>query len=379
MLPEGWKSEKLGDLCTLNPKCPHIQSASLTSFISMDGVSNDAKISRVTLHHFKKEKNGFSYFQEHDILVAKITPCFENGKGGYLDKLPTSHGFGSTEFHVLRPSPNADGKFIYYITTSERFRTLGEMNMQGSAGQKRVPKNFIERFSIATPPLPEQKKIAAILSTWDRAIEGTEKLLANSQQQKKALMQQLLTGKKRLPGFTGAWKKKTLSNFCQIKTGKKDVNEGCENGKYPFFTCAKQHTFSNNYSYECEAILIAGNGEVGKTHYYNGKFEAYQRTYILSDFTNISVFFLLHFIEFFLPLDISKEKQHGAMPYIKLGTLKDFSVLTPPLPEQEVIATVLSTADEEIAAIESDLSRLRQEKKALMQQLLTGKRRVKVD
>lgn len=158
MLPEGWKSEKLGDLCTLNPKCPHIQSASLTSFISMDGVSNDAKISRVTLHHFKKEKNGFSYFQEHDILVAKITPCFENGKGGYLDKLPTSHGFGSTEFHVLRPSPNADGKFIYYITTSERFRTLGEMNMQGSAGQKRVPKKFYRTIFHSNPPTPRTEE-----------------------------------------------------------------------------------------------------------------------------------------------------------------------------------------------------------------------------
>ncbi|MFW7269272.1 restriction endonuclease subunit S [Gluconacetobacter sp. Hr-1-5] len=276
--------------------------------------------------------------------------------------------------HVLKAKKYCDTRFL-----SSYLESLNYEKYNTGSAQPKLNKAICENIRILLPPFPEQKKIAAILSTWDRAIEGTEKLLANSQQQKKALMQQLLTGKKRLPGFTGEWKKKTLSNVCQIKTGKKDVNEGCENGEYPFFTCAKQHTFSENYSYDCEAILIAGNGEVGKTHYYNGKFEAYQRTYILSDFTNISVFFLLHFIEFFLPLDISKEKQHGAMPYIKLGTLKDFSVVTPPIPEQRAIATVLTTADEEIASLESDLSRLRQEKKALMQQLLTGKRRVTVD
>lgn len=193
-----WRNTSLYEICTLNPKSPKIEELTQISFIPMDGVSNDARISDVTTRAFKKENNGFSYFQKKDVLVAKITPCFENGKGGYLNALPTQHGFGSTEFHVLRATADADGKFIYYITTSERFRILGEMNMQGSAGQKRVPKDFIERFSVNLPPLPEQKAIAAVLTTADEEITAIESDLLRLRQEKKALMQQLLTGKRRV-------------------------------------------------------------------------------------------------------------------------------------------------------------------------------------
>ncbi|MFT8346790.1 restriction endonuclease subunit S [Gluconobacter oxydans] len=384
MLPDGWKYSNLGEIaCNVTSGSrdwAQYYSDTGDKFVRMTNLSRDGvrisenDMKRVAIPHDSTDgkrtalKNG-------DILIS-ITA--ELGKIGLVPK-EFGRAFINQHLALVRlKNATASSTFVAYALSSKKLNQ--KLNSLNDAGAKAgLNLSTIRSFPLILPPLPEQKKIAAILSTWDRAIERMEKLLANSQQQKKALMQQLLTGKKRLPGFTGEWKKKTLSNVCQIKTGKKDVNEGCENGEYPFFTCAKQHTFSDNYSYDCEAILIAGNGEVGKTHYYNGKFEAYQRTYILSDFTNISVFFLLHFIEFFLPLDISKEKQHGAMPYIKLGTLKDFSVVTPPIAEQRAIATVLTTADEEIASLESDLSRLRQEKKALMQQLLTGKRRVTVD
>ncbi|GBR47363.1 restriction endonuclease [Acetobacter pomorum] len=383
MLPEGWKKRSVAEVCrsvsvgvVIKPSQYYVSAREGVKAFRSANVK-EGQINNSDWVYFSRKghnENKKSELKSGDVLVVRTgypgTACVVS---------PEYAGCNAIDIVIARPDIQKIIPTYLCLFTNSEYGKSQVANLQGGMAQKHLNVGAYQQVEIPLPPLPEQKKIAAILSTWDRAIEGTEKLLANSQQQKKALMQHLLTGKKRLPGFSGEWKKKTLSNICQIKTGKKDVNEGCENGKYPFFTCAKQHTFSNNYSYECEAILIAGNGEVGKTHYYNGKFEAYQRTYILSDFTNISVFFLLHFIEFFLPLDISKEKQHGAMPYIKLGTLKDFSVLTPPLPEQEAIAAVLSTADEEITAIESDLSRLRQEKKALMQQLLTGKRRVKVD
>ena len=206
------------------------------------------------------------------------------------------------------------------------------------------------------PPLPEQKKIAKILSTWDKAITTTEQLLANSQQQKKALMQQLLTGKKRLldengERFRGEWKGKRLKSLCTIKTGKKDVNEGNPEGNYPFFTCASEPTRSDNYSYDCEALLIAGNGMLGKTHYFKGKFEAYQRTYILSEFIGLVVPYLHQYILYWLIRDIDREKQHGAMPYIKLGLLQNFKVFLPCIEEQQKIAAVLKAADEEILSL----------------------------
>ncbi|EPQ9012386.1 TPA: restriction endonuclease subunit S [Providencia stuartii] len=112
---------------------------------------------------------------------------------------------------------------------------------------------------------------------------------------------------------------------------------------------------------------------------FNGKFEAYQRTYILSEFIGIDVPFLHQYILYWLMRDIDREKQHGAMPYIKLGLLQNFKVLLPSIAEQQKIAAILSCADQEITALQQKLDALKQEKKALMQQLLTGKRRVKVD
>ena len=88
------------------------------------------------------------------------------------------------------------------------------------------------------------------------------------------------------------WRTRNLGELCRIRTGKKDVNQGNPAGKFPFFTCAAEHTFSDSYSFDTEALLIAGNGDVGNVSYYKGKFEAYQRTYVLSDFAEVLPRFL---------------------------------------------------------------------------------------
>ena len=168
--------------------------------------------------------------------------------------------------HIIEGTKKATREwFYYYFMHRDIFSFLSR---QG-AGRYKLNKASLEKMPLLIPPLPEQKKIAQILSTWDKAITTTEQLLANSQQQKKALMQQLLTGKKRLLDkngvrFSGEWKHKKLSALCSIKTGKKDVNEGNPDGIYPFFTCANEPTRSDSYSYDCEALLIAGNGMLGK-------------------------------------------------------------------------------------------------------------------
>ena len=229
------------------------------------------------------------------------------------------------------------------------------------------------------PPLAEQEKIAGILGTWDEAIEKLSSLIEQKKLLKKGLMQRLLTGKTRLNGFTQPWKEVKLGDICKIATGKKDVNEGNPDGLYPFFTCAKINTFSDTFSFDQEAILIAGNGEVGHCQYYNGKFEAYQRTYILSDFT-LSALLLFQYLNYFFKQRIDEQKQQGAMPYIKLKTLIDFQIYIPrDKKEQNSLLSILSTADEEIDLLNKKLEALKEQKKGLMQQLLTGQTRVKVN
>jgi len=137
------------------------------------------------------------------------------------------------------------------------------------------------------------------------------------------------------------WPIVKLESVCKIKTGKKDVNQGNPNGKYPFFTCAKEHTYSDEYSFDTEAILIAGNGDVGATSYYNGKFEAYQRTYVLSDFKDVGARYLFFILSNSLKKNVSGQKQGNTMPYIKLGMLQNFELPLPPLENQEQIVAEL--------------------------------------
>ena len=135
------------------------------------------------------------------------------------------------------------------------------------------------------------------------------------------------------------WPIVELREVCTIKTGKKDVNQGNPDGEYPFFTCAKEHTFSDSYSFDTEALLIAGNGDVGAVKHFKGKFEAYQRTYVLLNFENVDPKYLYGLLSCRLKETVSKQKLGNTMPYIKLGMLQLFKIPLPPLEVQKQIAT----------------------------------------
>ena len=157
---------KLAEIIRINPAIAHNSGDSdeLVAFVPMAAVSADPPTVTVSeIRPLSSVKNGFSYFQDGDILVAKITPCFENGKIAQV-RIEQQHGFGSTEFHVVRPSKNhADARYILHFLRQGYIRLDGERNMTGSAGQRRVPKHFLESLEIPLPPIAQQKRIAAIL------------------------------------------------------------------------------------------------------------------------------------------------------------------------------------------------------------------------
>lgn len=181
-----------------------------------------------------------------------------------------------------------------------------------------------------------------------------------------------LVPKLRFPAFRDAegWEEKQLGDLCKIRTGKKDANEGSPDGEYPFFTCAEKHIYSRTYSFDAEAILVAGNANVGQTKYYNGKFEAYQRTYVLTDFSGISVPYLYAILNANLRESLLGQVQTSAMSYIKLPMLEEYVLPVPPTkPEQQKIAECLSSVDELMAAQARKVDALKTHKKWLMQQL----------
>ena len=174
------------------------------------------------------------------------------------------------------------------------------------------------------------------------------------------------------------WEAKTLGNVCgRITTGKLDANAMVADGDYPFFTCASENYWIDKYAFDCEALLVSGNGaNVGYVHYYNGKFNAYQRTYVISEFS-ADVQFIKLFLDRNLQQRIRTEVNAGNTPYIRMGTLTEMRVVLPPCRgEQTAIAEVLSDMDAELAALEQRRDKTRALKQGMMQELLTGRTRL---
>ena len=157
----------------LNPKKTEKQNWSddlEISFLPMSCVSEHGDVDTSIIKHYSEVKKGFTYFRDNDVLFAKITPCMENGKGGIATKLRNGVGFGSSEFHVLRPiNLISNSYWIYYLTTFKSFRKYAEKKMTGSAGQKRVPVSFFDNIYVNLPPLTLQNQFAAFVQQIDKS------------------------------------------------------------------------------------------------------------------------------------------------------------------------------------------------------------------
>ncbi|EJE8351651.1 restriction endonuclease subunit S, partial [Escherichia coli] len=157
---------KLGDVCTINPRLPkNANPEQEVTFLAMAAVSEKGEISSQETRILHETKKGFTYFERGDVLLAKITPCFENGKATLTNNLNTQIGFGSTEFHVLRAFPDLIlPEFIFYLVWNERFRIAAAKEMTGSAGQKRVSTDYLKEYKFYLPSIFEQEKIVAALN-----------------------------------------------------------------------------------------------------------------------------------------------------------------------------------------------------------------------
>ncbi|MCL2038641.1 restriction endonuclease subunit S [Candidatus Saccharibacteria bacterium] len=307
------------------------------------------------------------------------------GSGESIDEIAKSavylldkNGYASGDTLILRPNSENNPVFLAYLLNSP----LARKNLRAIGQGKSIVHAHIKEMIKIELPVPDRKTqddYANKLDVFDRTLISQDVEIERMIELKKGLMQQIFSGKLRFKDDNGggfpAWEKKKLSEIATITTGKKDVNQGNPNGEYPFFTCAKTHTYSDGFSFSGEAILIAGNGEVGLCQYYNGDFEAYQRTYVLQDF-KIDGKFLFRYLSFAFQNFVNAQKQTSAMPYIKLGMLQTFPVITPTIAEQRKIATFLSDFDAQIDTLKSLRDETAKQKKWLLNNLVTGKVRL---
>ena len=198
-----WGIKKIGEICCINPSKAELKNLSddlEVSFIPMSAVDDIAgSIIAQEKKALGKVKKGYTYFRENDVLFAKITPCMQNGKSAIAENLANGIGFGSTEFHILRPMDKVLSEWIYFYIRQPWFREEAERHFTGTAGQQRVPQEFLEKTRIPLPPLSEQKKIVAYL---DNLREKVNKLKQIQEEQlrdlvelKKSILDRAFSGK----------------------------------------------------------------------------------------------------------------------------------------------------------------------------------------
>ena len=372
MVPNGWLHKQIGEIASIQ--------------VGRDLVED--KYSEISTTEYKypvysntvenKGLYGFYNFPEYSGNAITIV-----GRGVGLGKAfarSPGESFGAIgRLLVLTPKNNSfDVIFLAnYINFALRIHNE-------SGGIPQLPGASLSKYFVMLPPLAEQQKIAQILSTWDKAIAVTEQLLANSQQQKKALMQQLLTGKKRLLDengvrFEGEWKLTELNSLL-------DYHQPT-----PYLVASTEY----DDKYEIPVLTAGKTFILGYTNEKSGIYQDSLPVIIFDDFTTDSKFVDFPFKVKSSAMKILTAKKGASIKYVfeamrmlkftvgghQRHWISIFSNLVIPIPkshEQQKIAKVLSTADQEIEALQRKLDGLQQEKKALMQQLLTGKRRVKV-
>ena len=379
---------KLGDLIEEKILKKSSSDNELITFVGMEDVSEDGKLINQNVMKFSELKNGLTYFERKDVLVAKITPCFENSKGACLDNLKTEKGYGSTEFHVLRSNSKSIPRYIYYITQLKRFRKQLEGQMIGTAGHRRVPMEAIKNFTLEIlHPLPEQKAIAKVLSDVDELIESIEKLIHKKKQIKQGAMQELLTGKKRLPGFSGEWEVKRLGELVTIASGESPSKFRMKADGIPYYkveqlnNCNK-YQITTPYYIECKNPIKSGSivfPKRGAAILLNKVRILSRESYIdtnLMALTPTDELYNEYLFYFLIKKELWRIADTTSVPQINNKHIKPLPIPLPPLPEQKAIAQILSDMDAEIEALEKKLDKYRKIKEGMMEKLLTGQVRL---
>lgn len=264
--------------------------------------------------------------------------------------------------------------FFNYLYNTRNVIKQVQARAKGTTSVAAVYQRDLDSIEFSLPSVDEQKALGSFFQHLDSLIQSTTKKIESLKQVKAASLQSMFpqegetTPRVRFKGFEGEWEECLLKDKVNnITTGKLDANAMVPNGKYRFYTCGKEYFKIDKYAFDDEALLISGNGEnVGYIHYYNGKFNAYQRTYVLTSFT-LNVFYLEHYLKARLSIRINKEKSVANTPYIKMDTISDMNVLYPnDIAEQRAIASYFTTLDHQINLQTQRLEKLKQIKAACL-------------
>ncbi|HAU5560097.1 restriction endonuclease subunit S [Proteus mirabilis] len=410
VIPEDWKCYSFGDLVDYKKgyafKSDEYGKTGIriirVSDTSYSGIKDDSPIfisdKLAKLYHAWSIKEGDLIFSTvgskppmYDSLVGKAIYVTKKYEGSLLNQ-------NAVRIRAKSKTEGIQSLLLNHFRT-ERYIDFIELIFRGNANQASITLENLFEFKIPLPRLEkEQTAIANALSDVDALISELEKLIGKKQAIKTATMQQLLTGRTRLPQFAlreddskkgtkqselgeipEDWEVDSIENLISITTGSRNTQDRIEEGVYPFFVRSQTVERINTFSFDGEAVLTAGDGVgTGKIfHYINGKFDFHQRVYLMYNFGEIidGYFFYIYFSNNFYDRIMSMTAK-SSVDSVRREMIADMKMLLPTKKEQTAIATILSDMDEEIQVLEQRLSKTRQIKQGMMQELLTGKTRL---
>lgn len=373
VIPKEWEVAKFGQLgipseSRINPqstsknyKCIELEHIAQRSGLLIDYADSKDLLSQKAV------------FEKEDVLFGKLRPYLRKYWFAEFD------GVCTTEIWVLKSTKKVSNKYLFYLVQSDQI--IEAANLSTGTKMPRAEWKIVRDTDVALPTdLSEQTAIATSLSDIDALIAALNKKITKKQQINQGAMQQLLTGKKRLPGFSGEWVEKKLSELVyNIKTGKRNGEDNDVYGKYPFFVRSKNTLRLNSYSFDGEAILIPGEGGIGTIfHYIDGKFDYHQRVYKISNFSyETSGKFVFYNMKFFFGSYALQNSVKATVDSLRLSTFLEYKMIIPKTKyEQNAIAQILTDMDNEIIQLEKERDKYVQLKAGMMQVLLTGKTRL---
>lgn len=393
-LPSGWQWVRLGEVCAVNPKRPrlHREDNIPTSFVPMSAVDEaTGTFTAIQLRPFAEVRKGYTYFEEGDVLFAKITPCMENGKAAIARGLTDGIGFGSTEFHVLRPSAMVLGEWVWYFVRQERFRSAAKAAFRGGVGQQRVPQDFLEHYLIPLPPLEEQRRIVANIEALMARVREARHLRAEARKGAERLMQAVLAEAFPRPGaaLSEGWRWVKLGEVFQIQQGasmspkrRRGVNPRpflrTKNIQWGFVDLSDVDEMDftdeevNSLALHEGDLLICEGGDVGRTAIWQGELPLclYQNhIHRLRAIGRVEPKFYMYWMQAAYQVfsAYAGEESRTAIPNLSGRRLREFIAPLPPLEEQRRIVAYLDQVQQQATSLkqaqdetESELKRLEQ-------------------
>ena len=416
-IPAHWEVKRLRFVSESNPAPSEVRGLpgeTEVSFVPMEAVGEQGGLSLEATKQLADVKGGYTYFRDGDIVIAKITPCFENGKGALAAGLTNGIAFGTTELHVLRTSGDADRRFMFYVTLSDAFRRLGQADMYGAGGQKRVSESFVRNFSPALPSLPEQRAIAAFLdretARIDALVAKKERLIALLQERRTALITRAVTkgldptvpmkdsGVEWLGEIPAHWRAVPLKRIGDLQAGAgfPDDEQGLLDEEIPFFKVGDmgmagnerkmrvhQHSVSRATARRLGAfVLPAGSivfAKVGAALLLNRRRLVVRPSCVDNNMMSFipaqcDPTWAMYWLS---GLDMGELANPGAVPSVNEGQMRDIPAAVPPESEQRAIAAFLdretARIDALIAKVREAIERLKELRTALISAAVTGK------